>query len=118
MGAGKTKHKVQCTYYSSLDVIPALRCKVRSIQLCSLVLSRHWKKYGNEACNRNLIEDIKDMETAGLELDKPSKKVVKVGIALIVGDNLGQHMLGKGSKIKNIILIEMSINLRPPPPFH
>ena len=93
LGAGKTKHKVQCTYYTTLDVIPQLRSRVKSIQLCSLVLSRHWKKYGNLKCNRNFIEDLKDLETNGLEVKKPSKKVLKIGLGLVVGDNLGQHML-------------------------
>ena len=97
LGAGKSKHKIQCTYWTTLDVIPALRCKVKSIQLCSLVLSRHWKQYGNELCNRNLIEDLKDLEENGIEIDKPSKKIVKAGLCLVVGDNLGQHQLGEFS---------------------
>ena len=93
LGAGKTKHKVQCSYYTTLDVIPSLRSKVKSIQLLSLVLSRYWKKHGNLKCNRNFIEDLKDLETDGLEVEKPSKKVLKIGLGLVVGDNLGQHML-------------------------
>ena len=97
LGAGKCKHKIQCTYWTTLDVIPALRCKVKSIQLCSLVLSRHWKQYGNELCNRKLVEDLKDLEVNGIEIDKPSKKTVKAGLCLVVGDNLGQHQLGEFS---------------------
>ena len=97
LGAGKTKHKIQCTYFTTLDVIPAFRTKVRSVQLVSLVLSRHWKKFGNLACNRNFIEDMKHLETEGIAIEKPLKQVVKAGLALIVGDNLGQHMLSEMS---------------------
>ena len=95
LGSGKTKHKIQCTYFTTLEIVPALRSKVKSIQLCSLVLSRHWKKHGNSKCNRNLLEDLKVLETDGLEVNKPVKKVLKVGLAMIVGDNLGQHMLSE-----------------------
>ena len=95
LGAGKSKHKIQCTYFTTLEIVPALRAKVKSIQLISLVLSRHWKKYGNSKCNRNLIDDLKSLETEGLQVEKPVKKTVKVGLAMIVGDNLGQHMLSE-----------------------
>ena len=95
LGAGKSKHKIQCTYYTSLEIIPALRTKVKSIQLCSLVLSRYWKKYGNVACNKNMVEDLKDLEDKGIEVKNPSTKVLKAGLALVVGDNLGQHMLSE-----------------------
>jgi hypothetical protein len=47
------------------------------------------------ACNKNLIEDLKELENEGLVIEKPFKKVVKAGLALIVGDNLGQHMLAE-----------------------
>ena len=97
LGAGKSRHKIQCTYYTTLDVVPALRTKVKSVQLVSLVLSKHWKTYGNEACNRPLVDDLKDLEVNGIEVNNPSKKVVKAGLALIVGDNLGQHQLGEFS---------------------
>ena len=97
LGAGKTKHKIQCCYYTTVDIIPPLRCKVKSTQLCSLVLSSNWKKHGNEACNRQLVIDLKDLEKVGIEINKPSKKVVKAGLCLIVGDNLGQNQLGEFS---------------------
>ena len=95
LGAGKSKHKIQCTYFTTLEIVPALRAKVKSIQLCSLVLSRYWKKHGNNKCNRNLIDDLKSLETEGLQVENPVKKVVKAGLAMIVGDNLGQHMLSE-----------------------
>ena len=99
LGAGKSKHKIQCTYWTTTDIIPAFRCKVKSTQLCSLVLSRYWKKHGNDACNRNLVNDLKELENVGVEINKPSKKIIKAGLCLIVGDNLGQHQLGKGLKM-------------------
>ena len=95
LGAGKTKHKINCSYVTNLEVQPALRSKVKSIQLVSLCLSKVWKKFGNEACNRRFIEDLKDLEDVGIEIDKPVKKTVKAGLAYLVGDNLGQHTLAE-----------------------
>ena len=57
LGAGKTKHRFTCSYFSTLDIQPALRSKVKSIQLVSIVSSRVWKKYGNDACNQRLVSD-------------------------------------------------------------
>ena len=99
LGAGKSRHKILCTYYTTLEIIPALRSKIQSIQLCSLVLSRNWKKYGNEACNRNLIDDLKQLETEGIEISNPDKKLVRAGLAYIVGDNLGQHQVAEMNSV-------------------
>ena len=35
LGSGKTRHKILCSYFTSLDIQPALRSKVNSIQLGS-----------------------------------------------------------------------------------
>ena len=62
MGSGKCKHKVNCTYFSVLDVQSPLRSRVKSIQLVSLVMSKTWKKFGNEMCNARLIADLAELE--------------------------------------------------------
>ena len=97
LGSGKIKHKILCSYFTTLDIQPALRSKVNSIQLVSLVLSRFWKKHGNVACNKNFVEDLKHLEVEGMKISKPCDKTVKVGLAYIVGDNLGQHSLAEMS---------------------
>ena len=99
LGAGKNKHKIQCTYWTSLDIIPAFRTKIKSVQLCSLVLSKYWKKYGNGPTIKNMLEDLKDLETVGLKLEKPIERIVKAGLAMVVGDNLGQHQLGEMNSV-------------------
>ena len=99
LGAGKNKHKVQCTYWTSLDIIPAFRTRIKSVQLCSLVLSKYWKKYGNGPTIKNMLEDLKDLETVGLKLEKPIQRIVKAGLAMVVGDNLGQHQLGEMNSV-------------------
>ena len=73
-----------------LSLFYFFRTKVKSIQLVSLVLSRHWKEYGNYKCNQRLIQDLKELEENGLEVEKPVKSTVKAGLYCIVGDNLGQ----------------------------
>ena len=95
LGAGKTKHKFNCCYFSTLDIQPALRSKVQSIQLVSIVSSRVWKKYGNDACNQRLVSDLKDLENDGIEIVAPVIKTVRAGLQYIVGDNLGQHNIAE-----------------------
>lgn len=101
LGAAKTMYKMNCTYYTTMDVQPALRSQVSSIQLVSLVLSRYWKKYGNEKCNEKFINDLKSLEVEGLTVDKPAVKNLKVGLAYIVGDNLGAHCISEISQSFN-----------------
>ena len=74
------------------------RSKLSSIQLVSLVSSRDWKEFGNEACNLKLVEDLKTLEDIGVEVTRPVKKTVKAGLCYIVGDNLGQHALAEMSQ--------------------
>ena len=97
LGSGKSKHKVNVTYYTTLDVQSPLRSRVKSIQLVSLVMSKVWKKYGNEKCNDRLIADLMELESDGIEVYVPEKKVVKVALCYIVGDNLGLHQLAEFS---------------------
>ena len=95
LGAGKSKHKFNATYYTVLDVQSALRSKVKSIQLVSLVPSKLWKKHGNEKCNAELIKDLHELESRGVEVNVPEHKVVKAALCYIVGDNLGLHQLAE-----------------------
>lgn len=99
LGAGKSKHKIQCTYWTTLDITPQNRTKVKSIQMCSLVNSLTWKKYGNGPTMNNLIKDLLELEKSGVSIEKPSSKIVKAGLALVVGDNLGQHLLGEMNSV-------------------
>ena len=81
-----------------MDVQPRLRSQVSSVQLISLVLSRHWKKYGNVKCNSKFIEDMQYLEDHGMEITKPTTMTVKVGLAYIIGDNLGAHTVSEMSQ--------------------
>ena len=93
LGAAKTRHKINCSYYSLVQIQPALRSKVQSIQLVSLVTSKVWKKHGNAECNAKFISDLKVLEDLGMKIMKPFETTLKVGLAYIIGDNLGQHNL-------------------------
>ena len=95
LGSGKVKHKINCTYYTTLHVQSALRGKIKSIQLVSLVGSKMWKKYGNLQCNELLLTDLKDLELKGIEIEKPAPNVVKAGLFAFVGDNLGAHQIAE-----------------------
>ena len=63
--------------------------------MCSLVNSMTWKKYGNGPTMNNLIKNLLELENSEVSIEKPSPKIVKAGLALVVGDNLGQHLLGE-----------------------
>ena len=97
IGSGKSKHKVNVTYYTTLDVQSAYRSRVKSLQLVSLVLSKNWKKHGNAKCNAELLTDILELESKGIEVNIPDKKVVKAALCYIVGDNLGLAQLAEFS---------------------
>ena len=102
LGAGKTKHKINCSYFSTLHIQSALRSKVNSIQLVSLVTSKVWKKYGNHKVNDRLLSDLKTLESEGIRIEEPClgrvlprRVTVKAGLAYIIGDNLGQHIIAE-----------------------
>ena len=42
-----------------------------------------------------MLDDLKDLETVGLKVEKPIPRIVKAGLAMVVGDNLGQHQLSE-----------------------
>ena len=95
LGSGKTKHKINCTYYTTYDIQGPLRSKTRSIQLVSLVSSKIWKNYGTFKTNSRLLDDLLVLETEGIVVSKPQNRTVKAGLAVIIGDNLGLHQLGE-----------------------
>ena len=97
LGSAKTKHKINCCYYTTLHVQSALRGRVKSIQLVSLISSKTWKKYGNIEANKLLLSDLKDLENEGIGVQKPFPMVIKAGVAAFVGDNLGAHHLAEMS---------------------
>ena len=51
------------------------------------------------SCNRKLVEDLKMLETEGIDVEKPTKRVVKAGLQFIVGDNLGAHNLAEMNQV-------------------
>ena len=63
LGSGKTKHKMNMTYFTTYEVQSALRSKIQSVQLVSIVKSKLWKKHGNMKTNRRLLSDLKILET-------------------------------------------------------
>ena len=82
-----------------MEIQAPLRSKVQSVQLVSLINSKIWKKYGNKPCNQKLVDDLKILETEGVDIEVPVKKNVKAGLQFIVGDNLGQHCLAEMNSV-------------------
>ena len=69
------------------------------MQLVSLIRSKFWKKHGNLKTNKRLLDDLKFLEDVGIEISKPHKKIVKAGLAVFVGDNLGLHQLAEHNSV-------------------
>ena len=65
---------------TSLTVQSALRGRINSVQLVSLVKSSTWKKYGNLKCNEKHIADLKELETIGIQVSYPCPRTVKGGV--------------------------------------
>ena len=51
LGSGKVKHKINATYLTTYEVQGALRSKIKSVQLVSLIRSKFWKNNGNLKSN-------------------------------------------------------------------
>ena len=48
---------------------------------------------------RNLLDELIDLETAGIKVERPSPRSYKAGLAVVVGDNLGQHQLAEMNSV-------------------
>ena len=46
-------------------------------------------------CFDRLIQDLICLEKDGIEVFKPRNKTVYAGLAYIIGDNLGQHLIAE-----------------------
>ena len=82
-------------YYTTYSVQAAFRSRIQSVQLVSLIRSKFWKNHGNSKANERLLTDLKQLETDGIVINKPTKRIVRAGLAVFVGDNLGLRQLGE-----------------------
>ena len=89
IGPAKKTHKTLGVYLSIGNLPAYLRSRVNNIFLIALCRD---KDYDHECLFRPIIEDLKIIESIGLDL--PGYGIVKACLAFIAGDNLGSHCLG------------------------
>jgi len=93
LGSARGKHKVLGVYYTLGNLLPAVRSRIDTRQLLILCTDKNLRKFGPEIIFKDLIQDLKSLETEGVDLgiNFGSRKGAVVSI---LGDNLGSHTIG------------------------
>jgi len=91
LGSSKIKHKILAFYYTLVNIKKEIRTKVENLQLLILCKSTDIKEFSKEIVLKSLIEDLKDLESRGIEINGIEVPVV---VHSILGDNLGSHFIG------------------------
>lgn len=87
LGSHSGSHSI-CNIYYSFPCLPLTKeSKLDNIFYGAVIKSADVKLHGNEKCFRRLIQEIKDLEVAGLEFE--NNLHVHFIMVLIIGDNLG-----------------------------
>ena len=92
LGTSAIQHKICAVYFSLANIPRHLRSKLYTIQLACLIPSSHIKKYGFTNILSKLVDDIKYLETVGLEVSTYIGKIKVFGtVSALVADNLAAH---------------------------
>lgn len=92
LGSKKGVHKLGCVYFVLRNLSPKLNSVLMNIHLVALFHSEDLKKYGFEPILKPLIDDLKILETEGIQLPF-SATPVKGSVIQVTGDNLALHAL-------------------------
>lgn len=89
LGSKSKKHAI-CNIYYSFPCTPTPESKLKNVFLAAILKSVDVKSFGNEASFRSLVNELRQLETDGLEI-KIGEKIFKVYfiLGLVFGDNLG-----------------------------
>lgn len=91
LGSAKKKHKVIGVYFTLLNFHPSYRSNIDNIQLLILCREVDLKYFGQEKVFSPLINDLKLLESSGINVNRIN---IKGTVCAIVGDNLGSHIIG------------------------
>ncbi len=95
LGYRVAKYKITAIYFLLGNLEPKFRSKLDLIQMAALARSMHVKKYGLLSLLEPLIEDIKVLETDGIQATFEGRKLTFRGTcSLCSADNLGAHGIG------------------------
>lgn len=92
LGSKKGVHKLGCVYFVLRNLSPKLNSVLMNIHLVALFHSEDLKKYGFEPILKPLIDDLKILETEGIQLPFLATPV-KGSVIQVTGDNLALHAL-------------------------
>lgn len=90
LGSHSDTNKLCGVYISFPFLPPHCQTSLYSIFYALLFYFKDRTKFGNNAVFRKLIDELKHLETEGVQLDLPDKRIIvyfKLGV--IIGDNLG-----------------------------
>ena len=89
------KYKTSPFYFVLGNIPIKYRARLKDMQLASLFPSELTDKYGYESLLQPLIEDMKILETRGIEITFEGRThIFKGTIMMVVADNLASHALG------------------------
>lgn len=95
IGHAVKKYNISAFYMLLANLPPKYRSQLHVIQLVALVEADHLKEYGFRNTLQPLIQDIKELETNGIVLQRPEGRITLHGrIIAVIGDNLGVHAFG------------------------
>ena len=93
LGAAKGRHKICQVFYTISQIPKNQRSQIDRIQLCLVVKENLVKKYGYKVIFKDLLQDLKDLEI-GITVNKPTERLVQMGLLAYSADNLEAHALG------------------------
>ena len=86
---GKGKHKLVSVYWQIGDVPRHQRSQINRLQLAMVFKESLTKKYSQHDIFKYLVEDLIKLECDGIAVSRPTPKILKCGLLLYSGDNLG-----------------------------
>ncbi|XP_043483992.1 uncharacterized protein LOC122512301 isoform X1 [Leptopilina heterotoma] len=96
IGSSRGKNKVVGVYMILGNLPPYLRSKTNNVRLVLLCLEKDLKRFGWDIFFKQLIEDLKMLETVGVKMLVGDQEMLFKGtIAFVYGDNLGSNGLGE-----------------------
>ena len=94
LGSKRGVHKLFAVYFSVLNMPLKCRSKLENLLLVLLVRSSYVTKYGLQVILMPLLNDLKDLQSAGIDVTVDGSQHHFTGrIALVCGDNLAANKL-------------------------
>ncbi|CAH1107876.1 unnamed protein product [Psylliodes chrysocephalus] len=90
LGSHSSKHSICNTYYS-FPCLPVDESKLENIFHGAVIKSTDVKTFGNEKCFQSLIQELKELEVDGIEIQINENLNLRIHfiLGLVLGDNLG-----------------------------